>query len=349
MSTTTRSASAPAWGRAAGAAALAAFVVTLVVAAFVWPAATTTPHDLPVVVTGPPAAVDGVTATLEESAPGRFDLATVADREAAVEAVEQRDAYGAIVLGAEPEVLTASAAGGPSHQAMLRLADELSAALAARSGAPAPPTPAVTVTDVASLSTDDAQGIGMTAAAFPLVIGGIAGGVVISLLVTGRTRRLAALALYAVLAGASTTAVVQGWFDILQGSAVENAGAIGLAFLATSSMLVGLSSLIGRAGIGVGALLTLLVANPIASAAQPPEFLPGAWGEIGQLFVPGAALTLLRSLSYFPEADLARPLLVLGAWAAAGIAMVLIGRKGDDPDTAAPAPREEAEATYATA
>ncbi|WP_370617987.1 hypothetical protein [Mumia sp. Pv 4-285] len=340
MSTTTGSASARAWGRAAVAATLAAFVVTLVVAAFVWPAATTTPHDLPVAVAGPPAAVDAVEKTLDEAAPGRFDLTGVADRDAAVAAVEQRDAYGAIVLGDEPEVLTASAAGAATHQAMTRLAGELGTALAARSGAPAPSSPTVTVTDVASLSTDDAQGIGMTAAAFPLVIGGIAGGVVISLLVTGRGRRVAALGLYAVLAGAGTTAVVQGWFGILQGDAVQNAAAVGLAFLATSSLIVGLSSVIGRAGIGVGALLTLLVANPIASAAQPPEFLPGAWGEIGQLFVPGAAVNLLRSLSYFPEADLTKQLVVLGVWAAAGIALTLLGRHGDATTADAVVPEE---------
>ncbi|MGH1561822.1 hypothetical protein [Mumia sp. DW29H23] len=347
MPATTPISDARAWGRAAGAATLAAFVVTLVVAAFVWPAATTTPHDLPVAVTGPAAAVDGVTATLADSAPGRFDLTTVADRDAAVEAIRQRDVYGAVVLGADPEVLTASAASGPSHQAMTRLADELGTALAAQSGA-ATPAPSVTVTDVAGLSADDPQGIGMTATAFPLVIGGIAGGVVIALLVTGRARRLASLGLYAVLAGASTTAVLQGWFAILQGSALENAAAIGLAFLATSALLVGLSSVLGRAGIGVGALLTLLVANPIASAAQPPEFLPGAWGEIGQLFVPGAAVSLLRSLSYFPDADLAQPLLVLSAWAVVGIALTLVGRRGDAARDAA-APAEEQSPAYAAA
>jgi hypothetical protein len=45
---------------------------------------------------------------------------------------------------------------------------------------------------------------------------------------------------------------------------------------------VGMTALIGPQGIAVGAIITLLIGNPISAAAQPPEFLPETWGAIDQ-------------------------------------------------------------------
>ncbi|MFD1825804.1 MULTISPECIES: hypothetical protein [Mumia] len=313
------------WGRVLGAATLAALVVTLVVAAFTWPAATTTPQNLPVAITGPAPAIQTVEQQLETSAPGRFDLVEVADRDAAVAAVEQREVYGGLVLGEEPEVLTASAAGGASHQAMTRLADEL--------GQVSADMP-VTISDVVGLDADDAQGVGITAAAFPLVLGGMIGGIVVALLVGGRSRRLVAVGVYAVVAATLTTTVLHGWFGILPGDPLALTAGIGLSLLATSALIAGLASVLGPPGIGVGAAITLLIGNPISAASQPTEFLPWIWGDLGQLFVPGAAVTLVRSLAYFPDADLTQSLIVLGAWTLVGLALIVVGRRGDRPVSA---------------
>lgn len=68
--------------------------------------------------------------------------------------------------------------------------------------------PSVVVTDVVPRSSDDPTGGGLTAAAFPLVLGGILGGVLISLLVVEVGRRLLALVVYAIAAGALTTFVL---------------------------------------------------------------------------------------------------------------------------------------------
>ncbi|MET0784726.1 MAG: hypothetical protein ABWY53_10400, partial [Leifsonia flava] len=160
---------------------------------------------------------------------------------------------------------------------------------------------------------------------FPMVIGGMIGGVLISLLVTGVWRRFAALATYAVVAGLGLTAIMQTWFGILQGDFLLNSVAVGLSLLATASVIVGATALIGRVGIAVGALLTMLIGNPLSAATQPMQFLPGAWGEIGQFFVPGASTTLLRDLSYFPDADATQAWLVLGGWAVAGIVLSFLG------------------------
>src|SRR5436190_17001642 len=74
-------------------------VLSLLVIAFAWPATQLAPRSLPLVVAGPAAATAQVTATLEKVSPGGFAVTAVADEAAARDAIERRDAYGAIVLG----------------------------------------------------------------------------------------------------------------------------------------------------------------------------------------------------------------------------------------------------------
>lgn len=78
-------------------------------------------------------------------------------------------------------------------------------------------------------------------------------------------------------------------FGALQGSYWTNAAAIGFALVAITAPIVGLRSLIGPPGIGIGAVLMMLVANPISAATMPVEFLLSPWGAIGQWFPPARA------------------------------------------------------------
>lgn len=187
------------------------------------------------------------------------------------------------------------------------------------------PSVTVTVTDVVPLADTDPRGTGLTAAMFPIVIGGMLGGIAISLTIIGAMRRVAAVIAYSAAAGLLLTGILQGWFGALQGDFWLNSAAIALALAAIAAPITGFAALMGRAGIAVGVVTFLLVANPISAAAIPVEFLPVPWGAIGQWFPPGAAATLLRDLSYFPAADATFPWLVLAVWAAGGIALSLIG------------------------
>ncbi|WP_314728444.1 hypothetical protein [Rothia mucilaginosa] len=58
---------------------------------------------------------------------------------------------------------------------------------------------------------------------------------------------------------------------------------------------------------------------------MPSAFLPGAWGTIGQMMVPGASSTLLRSIAYFPEVATSGQWLVLSSWIAFGLLADVIG------------------------
>ena len=98
------------WPRVVTTAVGLVALVAVVVLAFLWPSVTAEPKDLPVAAAGDPAVVAQVQAGLDQNAEGAIELVAVADRDAAVDLVESRDAYGALVLGQQPEVLTASAA-----------------------------------------------------------------------------------------------------------------------------------------------------------------------------------------------------------------------------------------------
>lgn len=314
--------------RLAGTAVGLVGVLTLLVLAFLWPAATSQPRGIRVAVTGPPAAVAALGGTL--TAGQVFEVTPVPDRAAAVAAVESRDVVGGLVLGSAPEVLSASAAGTQLSQAMTTLAGQVQQALQAQADAAAAATghPAgrvtVAVTDLVPLSPDDPRGVGFMVGMFPLVIGGILGGAGLWLAVSGPRRRTTAIIVYAAGAGLALAAVMRSWFGTLQGSWWAQAAAVALILAAIAAPVAGLAGRLGWPGVPAGAVLMLLLGNPLSGVTVPEQFLPAPWGAVGQWLPPGAAASLLRDLSYFPSADATRPWLVLGSWSLAGLALSLV-------------------------
>ena len=163
------------------------------------------------------------------------------------------------------------------------------------------------VIDVVPLSEDDPHGAGLAGAALPLTMGGILGGMLLSNMVRGTGRRLLGVVVYAVVGGLVMVLVLDTWFGFAPAPTFELWGAITLSLAATVALIVGLHGALGGPGLGIGALITMFIGNPIAAVQSPREFLPGPFGEIGQLFVPGATGTLVRDLSYFPDADMTQP------------------------------------------
>jgi hypothetical protein len=318
------------WPRAAALGVALSVLVAVIVLAFAWPGVTADPKNVPLAAVGPDAAVSSLRAALDHQADGVFKVAVEHDRAAAVKAIERRKIYGAVVLSDQPEVLTASAASPLVAQQLGTLASalgtQLTAAAAARVPAGVtPPVVTVKVTDIVPLADTDPRGTGLIAAALPLVLGGLLGGIVITVVIVGALRRLTALLIYAVVAGAGVVAILQGWLGLLQGNGLLNAAVFALALLAIGAPIVGFAALVGRPGLAIGPVVFLLFANPISSAAQPLEFLAAPWGAVGQWFPPGAGATLIRDASYFPHTDVTLPWLVLAGWAVVGLVLALAG------------------------
>lgn len=351
------------WAVAVALGVAGSIVVSLIVLAFLWPTKTSTAQNLPIGVTGPDTLVTTFEDAADKASPGTFDFVAAKDRDDAVRQIKTRETYGAIVLAAPPaapEVLTAPAGSAVATQLLTGVAGQLQAQIqtqvdakleatlaqlqaalatkaaggaqaggAATPGATAAPgqltVPKVTVTAVVPLSDSDPTGSGLAAASFPMMMGGMIGGILVSLLIVGPLRRLAALLGFATVAGIATALIMQTWFGFLEGSFWLNALALGASMLATASFIVGCASLIGRAGIAAGPVVTMLFANPISAAAVPWQFLPQPWGQIGQWFVPGASNWLIRSVSFFPDADPSKQWWVLGGWIALGVVLTLVG------------------------
>ena len=347
------------WIKVISTSLLASLLVAVVILAFTWPTKTMEAKNLPVSIAGPEVTVSQFEQSLKDKGIETFELKQASSREEAEQQIKQRETYGAIIFteGAAPEVLTAPAANAAATQMLNGVATQLNAqiqqkALAAKTealtqavqaggeqGAQAAAqleqmkvqaeqasAMAVKTTAVVPLSDSDTSGSGIAISAFPLVIGGILGGSFSALRVNGTWRRFATATLYAVIGGALTALILNVWFGLVPGDFATLWVAFGATYLATASFIVGVSALSSPlAGLGLGAVVTMFIGNPISGASMPSVFLPGAWGQIGQMFVPGASSTLLRSIAYFPEAATSGQWLVLGSWIAFGLLTGVIG------------------------
>ena len=137
------------------------------------------------------------------------------------------------------------------------------------------------------------------------------------------TRFVAAVA-FAPLAGVSIAALLRYPLGSIDANFWGVAGGLTLSILAAVLTMLGLGSLFGKAGLAVGALLALLVGNPLSGLASAPEMLPGGWGTVGQLLPQGAAATLLRSTAYFSGAGAGTAILVLTCWASVGAGLIVV-------------------------
>ncbi|MFF7445569.1 MULTISPECIES: ABC transporter permease [unclassified Streptomyces] len=293
-----------------------AVVQLVVVIAFAWPNARSGPHDVPIVLAGPSQSVAAVEGHMAEARPGAFDTTVRDDEKAARQAIEDRDAYAAIVADpAGPKVLVSSAASSAVAAAFTQIAGEIEQ----QSGKP------VTVEDVRAAPEKDSRGAAFGSSLLPLVLTGLIGGVLITLKITGLRDRLVAAATFAVAAGLCTTAVVHGWIGALDGNYLAEASAVGLVVFTITVTMAGLGTALGHQGLGLGLVTILLLGNPLSGVATAPEMLPEPWGALGQLLPPGAGASLLRSTSFFDGAGSAGPLAVLSTWAAVGLTLLVVG------------------------
>lgn len=305
---------------------------------FAGPAAHVAPRDLPVVVAGPAPAVAAFTSRLESARPGAFAVTAVADADAADAAVLDREAYAAFILGADGVTLHTASAAAPAVANLLSVA---AAQLGAGGGMQ------VTVADLAPLGADDPHGGGFAAGFFPLVITSMLAAIALYFVVAGFAARVIGLLAFAALAGAAGATVLQSWLGVVGGEWLPVAGAIALLALAISAAVHGLAAVAGPRGIGLGALLILLVGNALGAVGAAPELLPQPWGEVGQWLPIGAGATLLRSTAWFGGAGGGAAAWVLASWAVAGLGLIglgRLGRRGDAPVEAGAARSGDVEA-----
>ncbi|MEV7288506.1 ABC transporter permease [Streptomyces sp. NPDC093252] len=299
-------------------------IAALALCAFAWPAARTAPRDLPVGVAGPAAATAPVEQQLSAQ-DGAFEIHRYADEAAARDAVEDRTVYGALVIGPDGPVLLTASAGG---LAVSQLLQQAAAGLGEADGTQ------VRTVDVVPAPAGDPRGSGFGSSVLPMALAGMAAGAMVTLLGLSAGYTVVALLGSAALVGVAATVVSHNWLEVLTGNWWAEAGALGLSVLAVSAAVAGLAALVGKPGMGVMAILMMLIGNPFSGASSAPELLPVPAGTIGQWLQPGAGSSLLRSVSYFDGAGAFGPALTLAWWAALGLGAVVLGKalKNRRPD-----------------
>ncbi len=268
-------------------------LIALVLAAFLWPSARLEPRGLPIGVVG------AVPAALDRG--DRFDVHAYGSPAEARDAVMEREVYGAL---AGRTVLVATGAGPAVATALRELA------------------PGARVVDLAPGTRRDPRVATLPALTLPLTLIGMIAAVLAVFTARGFGERLGLIAGAGVVAGLLAALVSHTWLDALPGSWLATAGTVALGVVAVGATVTGLATVLGRPGIGVGATLMMLVANPWSGVASAPELLPEPAGTIGQLLPVGAAGNLLRSVAFFDGAAAGPFLVVLAAWILAGAALM---------------------------
>ncbi|MGW3631178.1 ABC transporter permease [Streptomyces sp. NPDC005122] len=343
------SAGPPSWRRTIIMIVALPLVISLAVMAYAWPASRIAPRDLPVGVVGASAAGQKAVEGLAHSKPGGFDFHLYPTQASARSAIKNREVYGAfVVTPGNVTVLEATAASTSVAQLLTATGQQL-AAHAAKSPAKdatapagtshrptrakglAKPVPKVSfrMVDVVPTSADDPRGVVFNSALLPLTICSILTAALIAM--SGARmpvwRRL--IDLLAACAATSLAAylVTEGLLGALPHEHVATWGALALTMLAISATSVGLITLIGPAGMGLGAALMVFVGNPFSGITSAPELLPKAVGDIGQWLPPGAGANLLRSTAYFDGAGSGGHIAVLALWSTLGLTAIVLGRR----------------------
>lgn len=296
-------------------------IIGLMLWAFLGPSFASGPKDVPIAIAGPDQVVtkisEGARGTAGDDAP---ELTTHESEEAVRDAIMHRDVVGGIVLGPQGATAYTASGNGAPYTAMI---EGIAGTLEAQ-GMP------VEYKDLAPTTPEDPQATGLAMLALPLAFGGIISAVLATLLFRGQKwAKLAVVTGIAVLGGLVVTWMLHSVFGTLAGSFALEWLATSMGILATSMLTAGLAALIGILGIGIGAVLTLFVGNPLSGLATGPWLLPHIGALIGQWMPIGATGHLIRSLSYFDGQGAQHAWWVLIAWIAAGFLMLLFDRSGN--------------------
>ncbi|PZH20042.1 hypothetical protein C1I97_01855 [Streptomyces sp. NTH33] len=295
-------------------------VVTLMLCAFALPGVHGGPHRVPIGVTGPQTAAQALQKTLDGDA---WDVTVYESAEALTSAIKDRDITGGMALASGGvDVYTATAGAPMAGGALTALGNTVAAQQQAKA----------TVHDLVPYPEDDPRGAGFAAAGLPMIFGGIFPAVILTRLFPGHAGlciRLAGAVFFSLFAGAAATAFLQYATGSLAGDYWLTALGLTLGMAALSMTFIGLEALIGMAGIGIGAVVMMLLGNPLSGLGTGPYWLPSGWAAIGRLLPPGASGSLLRANAFFDGTGAAGPALVLTVWVVLGLALFLVAdRRG---------------------
>ncbi|MEV5547169.1 DUF3533 domain-containing protein [Streptomyces sp. NPDC052309] len=282
------------------------------------------PKDVPFGVVAPPAAAGQAVARLERLPGSPLDPRPVAGEERARKQIMDREIDGALITdpaGNRDTLLVASGGGTVLATTLERIVTELEKA----------EERTVRTVDVAPASPQDFDGL----SSFYLVVGWCVGGYLCASILAISTGarpanprraaiRLIVMALVSAVGGLGGAVIIGPVLGALPGSVAALWGLGALVTFAVGAATLALQGVFGIVGIGLAILLVVIAGNPSAGGAFPLPMLPPFWKAIGPALPPGAGTWAARSIAYFEGNAATGALLVLSAWALAGVVITML-------------------------
>ncbi|MDQ0962874.1 hypothetical protein QFZ66_006752 [Streptomyces sp. B4I13] len=282
------------------------------------------PKDVPFGVVAPGAAARQTVARLEKLPGSPLDPRAAADAATARKQIMNREIDGALIVsptGATDTLLVATGGGKVLAATLVTLTTTLEKSQART----------LRTLDVVPADREDANGL----SSFYLAVGWCVGGylcasiMVISSGAGSSTPRravirLLAMAVVGIVGGLGGALIVGPVLGALPGGLAAYWGLGALIIFAVGAATLAFQGVFGLAGVGLVILLVVILGNPSAGGALPPPLLPPFWRAIGPALPPGAGTRAARSIAYFEGNDMTAALLVLSAWAVAGVGVTLL-------------------------
>ncbi|OBF36692.1 DUF3533 domain-containing protein [Mycobacterium sp. ACS1612] len=275
------------------------------------------PHRIPVIVVAAQDVSRQVADQLN-AIPGQPLLASASDDvRVALASLRAGEAAGVYVVSAADthDFAVVASAAGPSVASVVEDLFDTAAKVHDRT---------VSVHDAVPLDPGDAGGL----AGFYLVIGWVVGGWLFAVLVGVTPRaawRLGAALGYALASGIGGAAIADTVLGAIDGHFWPVAGIGVLVTLSATAVTLALQTPFRLVGIGLAAVIFVILGVPSAGGASPPTVLPPFWRVIGGVLPNGAGTEALRRIVYFDANGLTQPIGVLAVWITAGVVATLAG------------------------
>lgn len=274
------------------------------------------PHDIPVGLVGPAPAVQQISTAFGTNAPGAFQFTAYGSEEDARAALDSRTVDGVLVLGGQPRLIVAGAAGDAATGVIT----------AALTNVFKPQGVTLAVEVVHPFAAGDAHGLIL----FFVVVAVIVASLVTQALLLGIApdaglgTRLTVALVFAVLSG-FTAMGTAAWIAGDYGSGFWTAvGFVTLAALAVGTVVAAFARLLGPPGLGLAALFVVLLDLVSSGGPVGSQLLPDFYRALAPWMPAGQLYSALRGALYFDGAGLGGPLLVLSGWIVGGLVLMAL-------------------------
>lgn len=275
------------------------------------------PHDIQVGLVGPEPAVQQIAGEFGSQAPGAFQFTTYNSEDTARAALDSRSVDGVLVMGTGngPRLILSGAAGDGVTGAII---GAFTSAFKAAGQT-------VAVETVHPFAAGDPHGLIL----FFVVVATLIAALAVQAVLNTRSdlglgARLGVLVVFAVLAPIVGMGLA-AWIADGYGSGFWTAtGLLALATAAVASVIAGTARWFGAVGVGLAALVVVLLDLVTSGGPVGSQLLPDAYRWLAPVMPAGQLYSALRGALYFDNAGLGVPVAVLSAWLAGGLLLMLL-------------------------